>query len=175
MKRRPEDDVIAHLPALTRYARALTRDDATAEDLVQEALLKAHEKRATFRTGTSLQAWLFAILRNAFISSWRQRRAENTRIDRLATLAPAEEAPSQEQAAYLRQIAQRFDALPTGQREVLHLIVVEELSYAETAAALSIPVGTVMSRLGRARARLRAESDPAAARLFRIVGGQDEE
>jgi len=173
MNRSREQDVAQLLPALMRYARTLTRDDAAAEDLLQDALLRAHERRATFRPGASLRHWLFAILHNSFVSGWRRNRSEIAKIDRLAELQLDHEPATQEQAAYLRQIAARFDALPDRQREVLHLVAVEGLNYQEVADALAIPVGTVMSRLSRARARLRVEDDEAVARKLHIIRGRE--
>lgn len=169
------EDVVQHLPAMMRYARMLARGEAAAEDLVQEALLRAHEHRSNFRPGQSLKPWLFAVIHNLFVSGWRRSRAEDARIERMRNDAPGQQAASQEQSAYLQQIARRFDALPEGQREVLHLVAVEGLSYRDVAEALTIPVGTVMSRLSRARAMLRREDDETVARHLRIIGGQDGE
>lgn len=175
MSRRPTDDVLAHMPALLRYARTLSRDAAVAEDLVQETMLRAHERRDSLRMDGPVRGWLFAVLHNLFVSGTRRARAEAARLDRLTSIAAEFQPAEQEFAAYLRQIGTRFDALPTGQRVVLHLVAVEGLSYREAAEALGIPIGTVMSRLGRARARLR-EDQPAeqtdGGRL-RIVGGRD--
>ena len=156
-----------------RYARMLARNEAVAEDLLQEALLRAHERRSSFRPGASLKPWLLAIIHNVFVSGGRRQRADGERIARIAELAPDHEPASQEQSAYLRQIARRFDALPDAQREVLHLVAVEGLSYRETAETLVVPVGTVMSRLSRARAALRREDDDGVARSLRVVGGRD--
>lgn len=164
------EDVVDHLPAMMRYARMLARGEHAAEDLVQEALLRAHEHRPHFRAGQSLKPWLLAVIHNVFVSGWRRSRAEDARIERMLLDAPDEQTASQEQAAYLQQIAHRFNALPEAQREVLHLVAVEELSYRDVAEALAIPVGTVMSRLSRARATLRQEDE---VRQLRIVGGQN--
>ena len=170
MTRELPEDVADHLPAMMRYARMLAGGEHAAEDLVQEALLRAHEHRPRFRAGQPLKPWLFAVLHNVFVSGWRRSRAEDARIERMLQDAPDEQTASQEQAAYLQQIARRFEALPEGQREVLHLVAVEGLSYRDVADALAIPVGTVMSRLSRARAALRREDD---VRHLRIIGGQD--
>lgn len=173
MNRSPTEDVVGQLPALMRYARMLARDEGAAEDLVQEALLRAHERRSSFRPGQPVKPWLLAIIHNLFVSGWRRSRAEEARIERIADGSADHQAASQEGAAYLRQIARRFDALPDGQREVLHLVAVEGLSYREVADALGVPVGTVMSRLSRARASLRREDDESVARRLRIIGGRD--
>ena len=183
------DDVIGQLAPLRRYALTLTRDETLAEDLVHDALVRAYERRATFRSGANLRTWLLAILHNTFVDRWRQRNAEWRReaeISRLAeTTAPAE----QESRIRLQQIAQAFQALPDEQRAVLPLVAIDGLPYNEAARALGIPVGTLMSRLGRARAALRAFEENGArsatpalpvpperpARLnLRVVGGTDD-
>lgn len=160
---------------MLRYARLLTRDEAAADDLVQEALLHAHRRRTHIRAGHPLKPWLFAIVRNVFISGWRRRRAEGTRNEQIALVAADHQPPPQEGSAYLQQIARRFEALPEGQREALHLVAVEGLSYRDAADALGVPVGTVMSRLSRARATLRQEDETAIAHKLRVIGGREDE
>jgi RNA polymerase sigma-70 factor (ECF subfamily) len=183
------DDVIAQLAPLRRYALTLTRDETLADDLVHDALVRAYERRATFRSGANLRTWLLAILHNTFVDRWRQREAEWRReaeASRLVeTIAPAD----QESRVRFQQIAQAFQALPDEQRAVLHLVAIDGLPYNEAARALGIPVGTLMSRLGRARAALRAFEENGArsatpalpvpperpARLnLRVVGGTDD-
>ena len=183
------DDVIGQLAPLRRYALTLTRDETQAEDLVHDALVRAYERRATFRSGANLRTWLLAILHNTFVDRWRQREAEWRReaeASRLVeTIAPAD----QESRVRFQQIAQAFQALPDEQRAVLHLVAIDGLPYNEAARALGIPVGTLMSRLGRARAALRAFEENGArsatpalpvpperpARLnLRVVGGTDD-
>ncbi|MDX3883872.1 MAG: sigma-70 family RNA polymerase sigma factor [Sphingomonas sp.] len=173
------DPILEHAPALRRYARLLTRDGTAAEDLVQETLLKAHERPPRPALGQSIRHWLFTVLRNLFIDGLRRRRSEAARIDALAdaratTATPAQPA-DQEFATYLRQIGERFEALPEGQRAALRCVAIEGMSYQQAADALGVPVGTIMSRLNRARAALRADApEPTAARL-RIVGGRDDD
>ena len=149
-------DVLGQLPALRRYARSLAGDEADAEDLVHDALVRAYERRRTFRPGGNLRAWLLSVLHNTFVSSWRSRRAELARIAGATELADPRIGPSQDGAVRLVELMQAFRALPEEQRAALHLVAVEGLSYQEAALALGIPVGTLMSRLGRARAALRA-------------------
>jgi RNA polymerase sigma-70 factor (ECF subfamily) len=184
-----KDDVIAHLSPLRRYARALTRDEARADDLVQDALARAFERRATFRAGTDLRNWLLSILHNLFVDDCRRREAEARRATEIAKLAEVSAPAGQESRLHLQQIGQAFLALPREQRAVLHLVAIEGLSYQEAADALGIAVGTLMSRLSRARAALRAFEagaqgpmralpPPAAAASrrpnLRIVGGSDD-
>jgi RNA polymerase sigma-70 factor (ECF subfamily) len=174
----PEFDVVAELPALMRYAQALTHDPVAAEELVQDALVRAYDRRSTFDPRFSLRAWLFSILHNTFVSSYRRRRAEARREQIAADLATSVADPVQEQAAELQRIGAAFQALPLDQRTVLHLVTVEGLSYAEAAQALEIPVGTVMSRLSRARAALRNVIEggprPATRSHLHLVGGKNE-
>ncbi|MEN3162237.1 sigma-70 family RNA polymerase sigma factor [Tistrella mobilis] len=175
-------DVVGELGALRRYARVLTRDEADAEDLVHDALVRAYEKRGSFRSGGNLKGWLLAIVHNTFVSARRARLARQTREERSAELEPLHAEPAQDDAVRLDEVRRAFLQLPDEQREALHLVAIEGLSYQEAAAALDVPVGTLMSRIGRARAALRAldEAGPAAARTagsppkLRIVGGSDD-
>ena len=169
-----EIDVVPHLPAMRRYARALLRDDAAADDLVQQALLNAIERSRTFRPGGSLKAWLLAILHNQHVSARRSAAAETRKLERFGEMAPTESTGNQEHTVYLRQIAVRFAALPDTARATLHLVAVEGLNYREASEALGVPVGTVMSRLSRARAALRRLHGPIGEEVpLRIVGGRD--
>lgn len=171
-------DVTPHLDALRRYARILIRQDQDADDLVQGALLRAYERRAQFRAGGDLRVWLMSVLHNHFIDQLRSRRAADARDSAWAELNPGFAPPQGEQAARLAQIRAAFLRLPTEQREALHLIAIEGLGIAEAALVLDVPAGTVMSRVGRARAALRRfeDGDRAAPRQpqFRVVGGQND-
>jgi RNA polymerase sigma-70 factor, ECF subfamily len=162
-------DATEHLPALRRYARALTLDASSADDLVQQALLRAYERADTFRAGSPLRAWLFAILHNEYVNGHRRTQAERRALDAMAEIDLAE-APAPEQAALLAETIRRFAALPEAQRAVLHLVAIEGLTYQQAADALNIRIGTVMSRLSRARAALRQPLAPA--HHLHIVGGR---
>ena len=169
-------DVIGQLVPLRRYARSLARDESDAEDLVHDALVRAYEKRGQFRPGNSLRAWLLSIVHNTFVDSVRARRSAVVRLERAAETAPDLGQPTQEHTVRLAEVRRTFMQLPDEQRAALHLVSIEGLSYQEAATALGIPVGTLMSRLGRGRAALRAieEGDrPGTARL-KIVGGTDD-
>jgi RNA polymerase sigma factor (sigma-70 family) len=182
------DDVIGQLGPLRRYARALTRDEAQAEDLVHDVLVRAYEHRSTFRLGWNLRTWLFSILHNTFIDGRRRGAAEARRNAEVARAIDRSMAPSQESSVRLDQIRRAFEALPDEQRAVLHLVAIEGLPYQEAADALDIPVGTLMSRLSRARAALRAfeegrlpdrpqlpAPDPSRSRPnLRVVGGKND-
>lgn len=176
-------NVVGQLDSLRRYARALTRDPDEAEDLVHDALLRAYQGRRQFRAGHSLKAWLLSVLHNAFVDGLRKRRAEARRLAHIAETAPREAPPNQDHAVRLAQVRSAFMELPESQRAVLHLIVLEGLSYQEAAATLGIPLGTLMSRLGRARAALRSpeespatspERDVPRSPRLRVVGGSDD-
>lgn len=144
------------IPALRRYARALLRDRAAADDLVQDCLERAIGRWHLRRADGSVQGWLFAILHNLAVNRMRQSRSRGRHI----AIEDAEEAalsrpPDQEDGLHHGEVLQALERLPDEQRSVLLLVSVEDLSYAEAAAVLGIPVGTVMSRLARGRERLR--------------------
>lgn len=170
--------ILDHLDALRRYARTLTRGRGEAEDLVHDALVRAYARRHTFRPDGDLKRWLLSILHNTFINTLRRDRAEAARIERAWSAEGDRVEPAQEHAAEVARVRQAFAGLPPEQRAVLHLIVGEGLSYQEAAQVLDLPIGTVMSRLSRARAALRpgsstAEAPPTgrARANLRIVGG----
>jgi RNA polymerase sigma factor (sigma-70 family) len=170
-------DIIGQLGSMRRYARSLTRDSADAEDLVHDALVRAYERRETFRQGGNLRAWLLSVLHNSFIDRGRSQRAEAGRIAQSEYLAESRMEPPQDHVVRLAQVKEAFLDLPEEQRSALHLVAIEGLSYQEAAFALAIPVGTLMSRIGRARASLRNMEDNAATQpknRLRIVGGRDE-
>jgi RNA polymerase sigma-70 factor (ECF subfamily) len=173
-------DVMGHLEALRRYARSLTRDESSADDLVHDALLRAYEAREGFRLGGALRPWLLAILHNTFISGWRSRKGEQARLDQAATVSrPEVPMPAQEAAVQLGQVRRAFAALPDEQRAALYLVAIEGMSYHEASTTLDVPLGTLMSRISRARAALRAVEQAAPddvirearAPYLRIVGG----
>jgi len=173
---RSKQDPLEHVPTMRRYARSLCRDVDAADDLVHDALVRAYDGADGFRPDGSLRNWLLGIVRNSFLGDLRRRRAEDARYDALASLLTDRIEPVQEKRAYLQQTLDRFMQLPDAQREVIHLISIEGLGYQEAAALLDIPVGTVMSRLSRARAALRtldAEAETRAITSLRIVGGKD--
>ena len=161
------DEIEACVPALRRYARALTRDADRADDLVQDCLERAIRKSALFRPRGPLRSWLFTILLNLHRNQARNasRRGAATPLD-LLPVEPSVPAPQPGHIA-LAEMARAIGALPGEQREALLLIVLEDMPYAEAAAILGIPQGTLMSRLGRARAALRVMTggDPQAPRL----------
>ena len=142
------------IPRLRRYARALTGDRSAADDLVQDTLERAWNKLHLWRSGSDLRAWLFTIMHNVHVNQVRSRAAAaSVSIDDEA--ADAQVRPTQSDLLEVRDIDAALQRLPSEQREVLLLVALERMSYDETARALGIPIGTVMSRLARARERLR--------------------
>ncbi len=140
------------IPRLRRYARALVGDRASADDLVQDTLERAWAKLHLYRRGTDLRAWLFTVMHNVHVNKVRATRVTDTLDDELPELA---QRASQGDALLVRDLDRAIARLPSEQRAVLLLVTLEEMSYEEVARALGIPIGTVMSRLSRAREKLR--------------------
>jgi RNA polymerase sigma-70 factor (ECF subfamily) len=149
-----EAEVISWLPQLRRYARALTGDRAWADDLVQDTAERALARWAAFRPNSNLRAWLLTILRHLYIDQLRGRR-EIAVDDESAPWRNLEAPHGEVDGLVLRDLQRALYCLPVEQREVLLLVCVEELSYQEASKALGVPIGTVMSRLSRAREHMR--------------------
>ena len=145
--------VLEFLPAVRAFARSLTRNRTEADDLVQETLLKALSNMDKFDPGTNLRAWLFTILRNTYYTEIRKRRREN---DGMAALAQQDSniGPSQEWSATLTSLKDALALLPDDQREALGLVGAAGLSYEEAAEVCGCALGTIKSRVNRARAKL---------------------
>jgi len=160
-----DDEALPHLDALYRVALRLTGDASQAEDLVQDTMLKAYRSWRQYHPGTNAKAWLITILRNTFINDYRRRKHEPVAMDLEAVEPHAIERSIEEvdpEGSFFAQIVdekvlEAIDALPTEFKEVLVLSDVEGMRYAEIAETLQIPVGTVKSRLFRARRLLQAE------------------
>jgi RNA polymerase sigma-70 factor (ECF subfamily) len=144
--------VAEHIPRLRRYARALVGDRMLADDLVQDTLERALAKHHLWRPGSDLRAWLFSIMHSVFVNQVRARKPIAASLDEARDRAVAAEA---HERLELRDLEHALGHLPEEQRVVVLLVGLEELSYADTARALGIPIGTVMSRLARGRERLR--------------------
>lgn len=153
-----EHFVVPELAVLLRVARALTHHNAEAEDLVQDTLLRAYRSMHTF-DGRHPRSWLLTILRNTHRNRHRRRRPELLRDPDVAGAAePADAVDAQSallDAQFDAEVETALLALPAALRTMVELVDIRGLSYAEAAAELSIPIGTVMSRLHRARRRLR--------------------
>lgn len=160
-----DQEILPHLDLLYRVALRFTRDPARAEDLVQDTMVKAYRNREKFEPGTSARAWLLAILRNTFINAYRREKREPIPMENEVLDAHMAEHPGEEsdpEGAFFdkivdERILQALDSLPPEFREVMVLSDIEGLPYAEIAHALSIPVGTVKSRLFRARRLMQGE------------------
>ena len=169
----PQPDLVAAIPRLRRYARVLTGEATRADDLVQETLARAWEKRRLWQPGTDLRAWLFTVMHNVFINqrALARRDARNISLDDGGEGGMQWEfpvRPNQQARVELAEVMQQLGRLPAEQREVLVLAAVEELRYEEIAQVLAIPIGTVMSRLSRAREKLRRMAGEPAHSL-RVV------
>lgn len=151
------DAVAAEIPRLRRYARALLGDDGEAEDLIQDTLERALARLQQWREGDNPRKWLFSILHNLHIDGLRRKSRRPPHVG-LESVGADLSAPSAD-AAGGGDIDSALRHLSVEQREVVLLVGLEGLSYAETAEVLSIPVGTVMSRLARGRERLRGLMD----------------
>jgi RNA polymerase sigma-70 factor (ECF subfamily) len=165
------DELLQHLPRLRRYARALISNREQADDLVQDTVERALSRLALFHAGTDLRAWLFTVMHNVFANQVRKAsfRATHVSID-------DDTLPLRELAAHgnplaaleVRDLDYALQRLPLDQRQVVLLVGLEEMSYAQVALALDVPIGTVMSRLSRGRERLRtlmSGASPTSAKL----------
>jgi RNA polymerase sigma-70 factor (ECF subfamily) len=143
------------IPSLRRYARSLLRDQAAADDLVQDCLERVISRWHQRRADGDARTWVFTILHNLAINRMKQktRRGVHIAVEDAGEIAFAL-PPTQEDRLHHRAVLEALSSLPDDQRSILLLISVEDLSYAEAAAVLDIPLGTVMSRLSRARHRL---------------------
>ena len=147
------EQILGHIPALRRYARLLTGDATRADDLVQDTLERACVKWALWQPGSVLGSWLLSLMHNLHINQRRDWRHDDGHAALDDAPEPAHDPTAE--AVQSMDLQQALAALPSPMREVLLLVTVEEYTYAETAAILDVPVGTVMSRLHRARERLR--------------------
>jgi len=167
----PQPELVAAIPRLRRYARVLTGESTRADDLVQETLARAWEKRRLWAAGTDLRAWLFTIMHNVHVNqrAVSRRDAQSVSLDDEDNGVARELSvrANQQLRVEVNEIVRAMEALPAEQREVLVLAAVEEMRYEEIATVLAIPIGTVMSRLSRARDKLRRalDRDPAASPL----------
>ncbi|MGB0087478.1 MAG: sigma-70 family RNA polymerase sigma factor [Rhodomicrobiaceae bacterium] len=150
---RVHQSLIAYLPNLRAFAIALCRDTDRADDLVQETMLNAWKGIDSFKQGTNLRAWLFTILRNTYFSQCRKRRREvlddpAVYIDRLSV------PPAQQGSVDARDLANALAQLSEEQREALLLVAAEGFAYEEAAVICNCPIGTIKSRVNRARHQL---------------------
>ena len=163
--------ILAEIPRMRRYARALVRDPDAADDLVQDSLERALSRLDHWRTGDNPRRWLFTIMHHLFVDQMRR----NARRGANATLPPEAAdnlaaAPSVPESFAVRDIVDALDSISPERRAAILMVAVEGFSYAEAANILGIPAGTLMSRIARGREELRGLLDDAARRrTIRIV------
>lgn len=145
----------AEIPRLRRYARALARDVAAADDLVQDCLARALGKLHLWQEGTDLRAWLFTILHNQYVNLVRRSVREGAAVGLSETEPLLTRGPHQSRSLELRDLERAIAKLPEEQRAVILLVGLEGMRYEEVAEVLDVPVGTVRSRLSRGREALR--------------------
>nr|MBL8410907.1 sigma-70 family RNA polymerase sigma factor [Dechloromonas sp.] len=154
------------MPRLRRYARALVGERAAADDLVQDTLERAWQRRAQWRPGSDLRAWLFSIMHNIRVDQIRRHGVPTQTLDDAAILPTR---ATQSDGLEMNDLSNALAQLPEDQRAVLLLVALEEMRYEEVASALGIPVGTVMSRLSRGRERLRQILEGRSPARLRVV------
>jgi RNA polymerase sigma factor (sigma-70 family) len=161
----PRDQLLACIPRLRRYARALVGERAGADDLVQDTVERGWARLTSWRVGSDMRAWLFSIMHNVHIDQIRRPSVPTESLSEETSMPTALGSPST--GLELRDMETALRQLPDEQRETLLLVALEEMSYDEVAQSLNIPIGTVMSRLSRAREKLRAnmEGRPYSAAL----------
>jgi RNA polymerase sigma-70 factor (ECF subfamily) len=157
--------LVALLPRLRRFARGLTHGSEEGDDLVQAACERALARRDQFEPGTRLDSWMYRIVQNIWLDSRRRQKKEAISLDP-ADLAQhaAPAAHAAEDGLYLAQVREAIATLPEEQRTVLMLVTVEGVTYRDAAGILELPLGTVMSRLSRARVALGHALENRAAR-----------
>ncbi len=149
----PRDELVSHLPALRAFALSLTRNGATADDMVQDTVVKAWTNIEKFEVGTNMRAWLFTILRNTYYSSRRKSKREVADVDGAFTERLSVK-PDHDGKLQMADFKNAFEQLPDEQREALILVGASGFSYDEAAEMCGVAVGTIKSRANRGRAKL---------------------
>lgn len=156
-KKPPEDEfkaqMLALLPSLRAFARGLCRDRDLADDVTQEAIARAWAARDSFTPGTNFRAWMFMIVRNQFYTS-KRKSARMTSWDPEAAERILVQKPTQEMNLHVRDVSSALDKLPAQQREIVLLVAAAGMSYEEASEIAGCSLGTVKSRLARARVAL---------------------
>ena len=149
------DDLVKSIPSLRAFAISLCHNRTEADDLVQETLIRAWNNLSNFQEGTNLKAWLFTIFRNNFYNGLRRQKHQNEYARTMDSSQFVVQA-SQDKTLEFSDVMRNLADLPPDQREALILVTVENMSYEEVAVICACPIGTVKSRVNRARARLEA-------------------
>lgn len=147
--------MVEYIPALRRYARSLLRNAQTADDLVQDCLVRAIGSQELFRHDTNLRAWLFSILYNLYVDSVRKSARSGVLISFDDWADMLSSPPTQMDTVYISKLDWALTKLPEDQKSALLLVALEGMSYKEAAAIIGVAVGTVKSRVSRARETLR--------------------
>ena len=167
-----EQQLLTWVPRLRRYARAIAGSREDADDLVQDTLERAWAKSSLWRGVGDMRAWLFGIMHNLHVDGVRKPKLAVVNVDEDLPEIPV--APTQAERLAVVDLQTALNQLPIEQREILLLVALEDMAYVDIATTLSIPIGTVMSRLSRGRERLRAILDgrevPAPARASAMAG-----
>ena len=154
-----EQQIVDLLPKMRAWAWYLTHDVTAADDLVQDVALKTLSAFESFTPGTNFSAWVRKIMNNHFMSSIRQKR-EMTTLEHMPEIPVAE---AQQDQTNIRELGVAFDDLPKAQKDVLHLIAIQEQSYEEVSLSMGVAIGTLKSRVHRARLQLRARTNHEAS------------
>lgn len=154
--------LLPEMPRLRRFAMRLTRNHSDADDLVQSSLLRALQKQALFKEGTSLFSWISRIMFNIFASHYRRKKKFETQYDPDFYIDKASVGPSQEANVDIVTVTECMELLSSKHRQILVSVCVKGMSYEEVALEMKIPVGTVRSRLSRARNNLQELLAPPA-------------
>jgi RNA polymerase sigma-70 factor (ECF subfamily) len=164
-----DQSLLTWLPRLRRYARALAGNRDDADDLVQDTLERAWAKAGLWSGVADMRAWLFSIMHNLHVDGIRRPKVATVDLDDDTPEIPV--APTQGERLAVLDLQAALDQLPVEQKEIILLVALEDMAYADIAKTLGIPIGTVMSRLSRGRERLRAlmegRADPVRLKVVR--------
>ncbi len=158
-------DLVALLPRLRRFALAMSSSSQEAEDLVQAALERALRREGSWQQGTRLDSWMFKMIQNLWLDELRAYRRRAEPLERATDLAGEDGREAMLRLLRLAEVRTALQALPDEQRAVMALVVLDGMSYQQAATTLGIPVGTVMSRLARARAALVSRLEAGEPRI----------
>jgi RNA polymerase sigma-70 factor (ECF subfamily) len=168
-------DLVQNLDSLRKFAMRLAGNVPDGEDLLHSTVLRAMEKKALFEPGSNLLGWMSKIMFNIFVSQYRRKTKFETRFDPDYYVAKESVGATQETVVETREVAEAMGHLPANQRQILVMVCAEGRKYEEVAASLEIPIGTVRSRLARARSNLQSIMDqkPAGMRMIPADTGEN--
>jgi RNA polymerase sigma-70 factor (ECF subfamily) len=167
-----QEEIISEIPSLRKFALRLTKNASDADDLTQSTVVRALEKSDYFQDGTNLFSWSSKIMFNIFVSQYRHKKKFETQYDSTPYLEQMVAGPSQEASTDLSIVRESMARLSKEHREILLLVCVQGMSYEEVAKSLEVPVGTVRSRLSRARQQLQNMLAPSQKRFAYLFEGQ---